>query len=179
MTTHATAQCESCGTYRKLRHPGAAGRMCRGCAAGMASAAAVPANTRPPIDRFAEKVATSELDDCWHWIATCQPNGYGAFGSSGVTHRAHRWSYEHFVGPIPDGLPLDHLCRNRACVNPEHLEPVTHQVNTRRAMRAACVNGHDFSPENTWMHKGKRYCRTCRRTRVREYRLRRTEGATT
>ena len=80
---------------------------------------------------------------------------------------AHRWSYEHFVGHIPDGLTIDHLCRNRRCVRPDHLEPVTSGENTRRAMRNTCIKGHPFDEANTWTYRGKRYCRTCRRDRNR------------
>ena len=163
----ADVQCEACGRVRRLRHPKLAGAMCRTCAAKIATQAAAVVNTTPPPKRFMLQVAKDERTGCWEWTGTCQPNGYSAFFVDGRLLRGHRWSYEHFIGPIPDGLQIDHLCRNRRCVNPEHLEPVTARENTRRAMRAACVNGHDFTPENVYMHSGKRYCRECRRNRNR------------
>ena len=105
---------------------------------------------------------------CWEWTRYRYSNGYAALSVNGKQRLAHRVAYETFVAPIPEGLTIDRLCRNRACVNPGHLEPVTSGENTRRAMRSHCVNGHPFNEENTWMHKGKRYCRECRRRRNRE-----------
>ncbi len=169
--------CERCGAERLLKHPGLASTMCRPCAALLATEAAAVANRRPALDRFTTFVELAD-DGCWEWTGTRQTNGYGAFGVDGQTLRAHRWAYEHFVGPIPVGLQIDHLCRNRACVNPDHLEPVTSGENTRRAMRTHCVNGHEFTPDNTYVPAdGKRYCRECRRRRVREYQERCSRGA--
>lgn len=82
---------------------------------------------------------------------------------------AHRWSYEFHVGPIPEGLDLDHLCRNRGCVNPDHLEPVTREENIRRAFATVthCPSGHPYSDENTYVRPGTvhRKCRACARQR--------------
>jgi hypothetical protein len=136
--------------------------------------------------RFWEKVDDS--GDCWEWLAARNPNGYGAFRVDGQMRRAHRVAYELIVGPIPPGLRLDHLCRNRGCVNPEHLEPVTQRENIIRgvgpAMAAAhqqakthCPQGHPYSPENTYYYAptNGRHCRECSRQRCRRRRAQRQE----
>ncbi len=83
---------------------------------------------------------------------------------------AHRVSYELHKGPIPDGLFIDHICRTRCCVNPNHLRAVTHAQNMAYgivAQRTHCNNGHLFSPENTSMHHGYRRCKECHRIQER------------
>lgn len=95
---------------------------------------------RPTLDRFADHVALTGTG-CIEWIGGRTTAGYGSFAARtarGAEKKvmAHRWSYEHHVGAIPEGLDLDHLCRNRACINPEHLEPVTRAVNIQRAVAA-------------------------------------------
>jgi DNA-binding transcriptional regulator YiaG len=122
-----------------------------------------------------------ELGPCWIWTATRNPNGYGDFSNrkGGKRHvLAHRWSYEQMVGSIPEGLELDHLCRTRACVRPDHLEPVTHRTNglrspvappTINAGKLYCDYGHEFTPENTRIGpEGSRWCRECQRARRRQ-----------
>jgi len=110
------------------------------------------------------------IDDagCWIWLGKRSWSGYGhvRYGDRSG-YLAHRWTWLHMRGPIPDGLQLDHLCRVRACVNPDHLEPVSPAVNTRRAVEAAglndrCKRGH-FRTEYSTSHNGKRSCRECAR----------------
>ena len=90
----------------------------------------------PAIQRFLMKV--EKTPTCWLWTAAKQQGGYGMFGAKNTKKvvAAHRWSYEHFVGPIPKGMQIDHLCRVRHCVNPAHLEPVTPKENLRRGREA-------------------------------------------
>lgn len=134
---------------------------------------------RPALDRFMEKFHVVE-PGCWEWHGAKDQNGYGCFGvgrrSEGVV-RAHRWAYQHWVGTIPDGLVLDHLCRNPSCVNPDHLEAVTEQenilrgvgVSARNVLVTHCPWGHEYTTENTYVYpgKGSRLCRTCARERQR------------
>jgi len=114
-------------------------------------------------NRFWSKV--DKTDFCWNWIGCLYLNGYGQFWSKGKKILAHRFSYEFLKEKIPKGLEIDHLCRNRKCVNPEHLEAVTHQQNMLRgtlAQRTHCINGHEYVIENTYFRKsGGKQCRTC------------------
>lgn len=132
----------------------------------------------PPLDRFAEKIALTDAG-CIEWIASRNNNGYGTFATgNGYSTLAHRWSYEYHVGPIPVGKVLDHLCRNRACVNPEHLEPVSTQENLLRAVgmgqantaKTHCPAGHPYSGENLYLAPSRlnRMCRACRREKARK-----------
>lgn len=125
-------------------------------------------------ERFWSKVDKRGPDECWNWTASKQ-KGYGQFMLGGRPRRAHRVAYELLVGPIPEGLTLDHLCRNPSCVNPAHLEPVTLSENVIRAAAATrkdcCVNGHEFTPDNIWWRispSGRRWrvCRACNRERA-------------
>ena len=111
--------------------------------------------------------------ECWPWTSTLNSNGYGVLSIHDRQYRAHRVSYDVERGSIPVGI--DHLCRNRACINPDHMEPVPNGENIRRgvspwainARRTICKNGHPFSPENTRYDRGKRYCLECKRTTTR------------
>lgn len=128
----------------------------------------------PFIDRVVLKPDTS----CWVWTGTTNGRGYGRVWSVGKQKKAHRVFYELLVGDIPEDLELDHLCFNKLCVNPAHLEPVTHQENLRRAgitgllgpeLKTHCPRKHPYTPENTisqlvagttWV---RRMCRICRK----------------
>lgn len=127
---------------------------------------------RPPIERFMDYVSPEPITGCWLWSGALANGGYGAFLGPEGTVKAHRWFYEQSKGPVPDGLELDHQCRVRCCVNPDHLEPVTRQVNTLRGIGPAAVNaikthcpkGHPLSGDNLYIRKdvGSRGCRKCR-----------------
>jgi len=137
-------------------------------------------------ERFWSKV--DKAGDCWLWLAAKKWNGYGIFkvgGKAGYAEPAHRVAYYMARGEIPDGLGLDHLCRNRSCVNPAHLEPTTWRENIRRGNGVAgvhfrkteCKRGHPFNAENTYYfgpeHKW-RQCKPCQKitTQAREARNR-------
>jgi hypothetical protein len=120
------------------------------------------------MQRFSAK--TERRGDCLVWTGALDRDGYGIFEvSTDITVRIHRWSYEQLVGPIPDGFTIDHLCRNRACQNVRHMEPVTNRVNILRGEGAAALNarkthckrGHEFTPENTYVRPRGRECRAC------------------
>ncbi len=113
-------------------------------------------------------------EGCWIWTGGTKAAGYGAFTFDHKTWQAHRFVYGVLVGHIPEGLELDHLCRNRICVNPAHLEPVTRKENVRRAnaLKTHCKYGHEFNEANTYFSNGVRWCRACTRRRGTEIRTR-------
>jgi HNH endonuclease len=116
-------------------------------------------------ERFWTKVEKTET--CWLWLASTDRDGYGRFGRT----LAHRMAYELTVGPIPRELQIDHVCRVKRCVRPSHLEPVTSQENRRRftVLITHCPRGHPYDEENTYRHRGYRFCRACNRAAVRRY----------
>jgi hypothetical protein len=128
-----------------------------------------PPKRQDAYERFLENVTKTE--GCWLWTGGLWETGYGRFWFDGRTVLAHRWSYEHHTGPIPKGRHLDHLCRVRECVRPDHLEPVTARENlmrgetaaARNAAKTECPYGHPYDEANTYRDKrGRRSCIKCR-----------------
>jgi len=124
---------------------------------------------KPSEEQFFAKVDAE--GDCWQWVGCIRKDGYGQFRHA----KAHQWSWRHLVGDVPAGMQLDHLCRNRGCVNPDHLEPVTPQLNILRgigptavnARKTHCPQGHPYAGDNLRVYTRpngvtSRYCRTCR-----------------
>jgi hypothetical protein len=132
-------------------------------------------------ERFTSKFTVSE-SGCWEWTAFRNESGYGQYvvekSKPGIAPAklgyAHRYAYEQLVGPIPEGLHLDHLCRNPPCCNPDHLEPVTPRENVVRgispwgvnARKTHCIHGHEFNEQTYIAKNGARKCRPCQLARV-------------
>lgn|SRR5690606_5793950 len=162
------ATCAACGAHyrdrpERIGSPGFCSRACR------TSEAATEA-------RFLAKIRRED-GGCWLWTGGLTRTGYGKFGGTGL---AHRYAYQRFIGQIPAGMQLDHLCRNRACCNPSHLEPVTGRENllrgdtwqARNAAKTHCPQGHEYTPENTYRYAdGRRKCRACGRDESRRRRI--------
>lgn len=139
-----------------------------------------------PTLRFLAKTMRAP-SGCLIWLGAHDPKrGYGTFTHEGRCVGAHRVSHLLFIGPIPSGFQVDHLCRNRRCVEPMHLEAVLPRVNTLRGMgpsarngsKARCIRGHEFTPENTQVAAdGERSCRKCKALRQRGYYKRKKESA--
>lgn len=142
------------------------------------------------LKRFFGKVDKTE--SCWLWTGSVDHRGYGRFYFRGRNYLAHRAAHELLIGPISEGLTIDHLCRVKTCVNPDHLEPVTLLENMLRVPRKPkppkvpkplakrCGKGHEFTPENTGYRlrttgskRSFRYCITCKRQYMAEYFARR------
>jgi hypothetical protein len=126
-------------------------------------------NTRPVGERFWEKVVRDPDSECWFWTGGTA-FGYGNFWLNRKGRMAHRVSYELNVGPIPEGLQIDHLCRTPLCVNPAHLEPVTIRenlmrgwgVSARNAAKTHCPRGHEYAVHGRVKIEGSRECRVCK-----------------
>lgn len=131
------------------------------------------------VARFWSKVDKTAQGGCWMWTGSTSPDGYGVLRVNRATVYMPRYSWELANGPMPLGTEPDHLCRNRWCVNPDHLEPVSHRENILRgespqavnARKTHCPQGHEYTPENTKVQtRGGRLCRICQREHSRNRR---------
>lgn len=129
-----------------------------------------------PAQRFAAQTKLDPDTGCIEWQGGLVSGGYAQFQVEKRSVYVHRWSWEQANGPVPEGLYLDHLCRNRRCCNPEHLEPVTFRENVLRgqgpsaanAIKTHCPKGHAYTEDNTYVNpRGSRVCRTCKQARAR------------
>lgn len=116
--------------------------------------------------RFWSKV--QKTDSCWNWLGGKNTRGYGHIEVNYKKISAYRLSYQLIKGKIPENKEIDHLCRNHACVNPDHLEAVTHKENVRRgdvskynSIKTHCPQGHPYSGDNLYNNNGRRHCKTC------------------
>lgn len=137
----------------------------------------------PATERFARKITPPNESGCVLWQAATNRGGYGIFRGHGRAVLAHRFAWEQANGPVPDGLQLDHLCRVRHCVNPDHLEVVTLLENYRRgnsgkhqAAKTHCPHGHAYDETNTYRLNGHRHCRSCMNERSRAWYRRNIRG---
>lgn len=125
-------------------------------------------------ERFEQKFIPEPNSGCWLWNASSNTDGYGLFFFNGKIKSAHQFSFSKRYGYIPsNGKEIDHICRNRMCVNPEHLREVTHKENMENAifflsLKTHCPSGHPYSGKNVRFNKnGSRACRTCERNKMR------------
>lgn len=144
------------------------------------------------MERFQKYHQIDEETGCWNWLGYINKSGYGMFAQGqGRWGLAHRWTYKTFKGQLIDGLVMDHLCRNRKCVNPEHLEQVTMRENTIRGiagqhmrekslLQTHCINGHEFTTDNTRIVNGAygkaRVCKICSNHRAKIHKRRKRVG---
>jgi hypothetical protein len=134
------------------------------------------------MERFNKRYTPVTESGCWIWDKALADHGYGPFYFNNAHHYAHRIAYELYKGEIPKGMTIDHLCRVRCCVNPDHLEAVTHHENNMRGISTAsrhakqthCIRGHRFTGENLYRppSRNERVCRECGRIREKMYKSR-------
>ena len=124
--------------------------------------------SKQPIERFCQKIVINNQTDCWEWIGAKSIIGYGQFAPTsrrqgGVLTSPHRFIWVYLNGDIPIGQEVDHLCRNRACTNPEHLRLISHEENQSFLKKEFCKHGHPLSGDNLHINsQGKRVCKKCR-----------------
>jgi hypothetical protein len=126
-----------------------------------------PATKKTDLERFEEKYIPEPNSGCWLWMGGLR-DGYGTLRISGKMAPAHKFIYEKTISRVAEGMVLDHRCRVRSCVNPQHLEPVTNQENVLRGalLKTHCPQGHPYSGENLYIYRGtQRRCKTCMRER--------------
>jgi hypothetical protein len=140
---------------------------------------------RDPAERFMEKIVYCP-SGCWMWTDATSRNkgGYGYFLVDKKLRTAHRWAYEHFIGPIPEGLVCDHICNVPGCVNPYHLRICTSEENCKRSPKywsnkTHCANGHPLEGDNLVPNKRQRQCRECNNERVRQWRKKKSNQPAT
>lgn len=128
-----------------------------------------------PEERFMSKVSPEPNSGCWLWMGYCDKSGYAKFAIKRKPLYGHRVSYEFAKGKIQDKMEIDHICSNKSCVNPDHLEMVTSGENKKRmyargerATITHCVNGHPRTEKNAYYHDGRRHCLPCKRKRGRD-----------
>ena len=165
--------CPDCGQDRTVGYQ-AIWSINKGINSGRCHPCSVELRVRSHIESVLAKVGDPDSNGCWPWLGYVNRAGYGVTSTvRGGRRGAYRVVWEILVGEIPAGLDVDHLCRNPICVNPGHLEPVTHAENVRRGARARdtgiCRRGHPFDEQNTYRSpEGWRACRACRRELARE-----------
>ena len=167
--------CANCGGIGILRARGLCGSCYQRLRTMPEEFAKFPPLKRPTVEERLS-VYKGAPDECWHWGGLINNKGYGAMKIKKASALVHVVAYRIWMGPIPEGLCLDHVCHNRdlecpggtaclhrRCFNPAHLEPVTKEENSRRgwARIIKCINGHEYTPENTIMGPNGRNCRTC------------------
>ena len=133
--------------------------------------------------RFARRVVLNPENGCLEWTLSKDTQGYGRIKYMGKRRIAHRISYEVHIGEIPEGMTVDHICFNIACVNPDHLQLLTHSENAKKqrsALSETCARGHVFDAENTYIRpgygNGKRHCRKCNAAASRRYKQRKVSA---